>query len=231
MKYFSQFYTVVAFDWLGHGKSKKPDDWNAYNFTELIKDAEVVFKRFMGKENYIVGHSLGCALTIFLYQKFSASINKIVLVGGSNIQPPGTQMAIWYFPVMLLEWIRPFMAKPFRERAYHSTTNEKVSNSFMSLTLKLVDYEGEIASKNPMYVTKALCRQIQWPTEEQIKSIKVPTLVLHGEADLICAVENGKKLSELIPNSQWCVIKNTAHNLMLEKPDEVSKTIHKFLTE
>ena len=38
-------YGIVAWDWLGCGKSDKPDSWAAYSCAELFEDVKAVYKR------------------------------------------------------------------------------------------------------------------------------------------------------------------------------------------
>lgn len=46
---------------------------------------------------------------------------------------------------------------------------------------------------------------------ESYPSIQTPVLVLHGEHDTFVAMSNSKRLSELIPNSEFAVIPDAAH--------------------
>ena len=46
---------------------------------------------------------------------------------------------------------------------------------------------------------------------ESYPSIQTPVLVLHGEHDTFVAMSNSKRLSELLPNSEFAVIPDAAH--------------------
>jgi pimeloyl-ACP methyl ester carboxylesterase len=46
---------------------------------------------------------------------------------------------------------------------------------------------------------------------ESYPSIQTPVLVLHGEHDTFVAMSNSKRLSELLPNSEFAVIPEAAH--------------------
>ena len=46
---------------------------------------------------------------------------------------------------------------------------------------------------------------------ESYPSIQTPILVLHGEYDTFVAMSNSKRLSELLPNSEFAVIPDAAH--------------------
>ncbi|KOO34479.1 hydrolase, partial [Chrysochromulina tobinii] len=77
-------HEVVAYDYLGCGRSPKPRDWYAYSFLELRADLAAVVVRYgratqvLGgseeKKNLLVCHSAGCALALgILAQEVNAS--------------------------------------------------------------------------------------------------------------------------------------------------------------
>ena len=55
----AQGYDVVLIDLLGHGKSTVPRERSAYDFKKLASDSEVLFDRYRGDDNVVIGHSYG----------------------------------------------------------------------------------------------------------------------------------------------------------------------------
>lgn len=51
---------------------------------------------------------------------------------------------------------------------------------------------------------------------EKIRSIQIPTLIVHGEDDPLLKVKNAYKMHSLIPNSELIIIKNMRH--LIEPP-------------
>ena len=64
---------------------------------------------------------------------------------------------------------------------------------------------------------------------KELNKIKIPTLILHGEKDLLFPVSFGLEVSNNIPNSVFIVIQNVGHTLNLEGIDEVYFNIKKFI--
>lgn len=62
-----------------------------------------------------------------------------------------------------------------------------------------------------------------------IKDIKVPTLIIGSEYDLITLVEYQKFIHNKIENSCLVIIKGTGHGAIFEKPDEFISAVMKFL--
>ena len=60
--------------------------------------------------------------------------------------------------------------------------------------------------------------------------IKTPTLLIWGEKDRITPLEDGLKLSQLIRNSKFEIIKDTGHFSHLEKAEEIIRLIEGFIS-
>jgi pimeloyl-ACP methyl ester carboxylesterase len=61
-------------------------------------------------------------------------------------------------------------------------------------------------------------------------AIRVPTLVLWGEADSVVSVAQGKKVADLIPGSDWVVLPRVGHIPAIEATDRFNDELLKWLT-
>jgi pimeloyl-ACP methyl ester carboxylesterase len=61
-----------------------------------------------------------------------------------------------------------------------------------------------------------------------LEKINVPTLILHGENDII-PIESAKYLKERIPESQLYIFED-ATLVSMSKPDELNRVLEEFLT-
>jgi 3-oxoadipate enol-lactonase len=59
--------------------------------------------------------------------------------------------------------------------------------------------------------------------------IGAPALVVHGTADLIVPVENGRMLAERLPQAEYVELDGRGHNLMLEEPETLARLVRAFL--
>ncbi len=66
---------------------------------------------------------------------------------------------------------------------------------------------------------------------DRIENIKVPTLIISSEFDIITPLRYQQLIHERIEGSKWAIIKGTGHAAMYEKPDEYISIIMKFLKE
>jgi pimeloyl-ACP methyl ester carboxylesterase len=62
-----------------------------------------------------------------------------------------------------------------------------------------------------------------------VERIVAPTLVIHGDEDLIVPVENGRTLGERIPGARYVELRGHGHNLPLEEPETFARLVEDFL--
>lgn len=65
--------------------------------------------------------------------------------------------------------------------------------------------------------------------ESRVSEIKLPTLLLTGDADEIVPAQNSRNLAAKIPGSQLSVVKGGSHLFFIEQPDEFNRTVIEFL--
>jgi pimeloyl-ACP methyl ester carboxylesterase len=63
----------------------------------------------------------------------------------------------------------------------------------------------------------------------EVERIAVPTLVVHGDEDLIIPVENGRMLASRLPNARYVELTGVGHNLQLEVPERFNELVLGFL--
>jgi pimeloyl-ACP methyl ester carboxylesterase len=67
--------------------------------------------------------------------------------------------------------------------------------------------------------------------KDLLGQIKVPTLLLWGEDDIVTTMEVAETFHKLIPNSRLVSIKNCGHAPMIEHPEWFAEQVKKFLGE
>ncbi len=65
--------------------------------------------------------------------------------------------------------------------------------------------------------------------EEQLKSLPVPVLVLFGTVDTVIPPEMGRIYKELLPNCQFVLVYDAAHDLVSDRPEAFTEVVHDFL--
>ncbi|HVE74937.1 MAG TPA: alpha/beta fold hydrolase [Mycobacteriales bacterium] len=70
-----------------------------------------------------------------------------------------------------------------------------------------------------------------WTRRDELKKISAPTLVLHGDADRICPLENGRILAAEIPGATLQIVPGAAHILTTDQTDLVNTSLLEWLDQ
>jgi pimeloyl-ACP methyl ester carboxylesterase len=66
-------------------------------------------------------------------------------------------------------------------------------------------------------------------TKDRLHTIKVPTLVIAGDMDLVCPPPYGREIADAIPGAELVVLPGQAHQPFQEIPDEWNALVTAFL--
>jgi pimeloyl-ACP methyl ester carboxylesterase len=66
---------------------------------------------------------------------------------------------------------------------------------------------------------------------ENLKNIRVPTLIIVGEEDLPRPPHEAREMADLIPHAQLEIVPKAGHICTIEQPDYVNKVLCRFLTK
>lgn len=64
---------------------------------------------------------------------------------------------------------------------------------------------------------------------EELKKVKAPVLILHGEEDLLIPVAIAAQVNEYIPDSEFIVLEKAGHTLNLEAIPQITGLIREYL--
>jgi pimeloyl-ACP methyl ester carboxylesterase len=219
---FAHRYRTIAYDTRGTGRSPVPDE--PYGIDELAHDAADILD---GRRAHIVGLSMGgyVALTLALAQP--GLVRSLVLVGTG----PG-----WPDRVPRPEDVRDAFA------AAMGLSFEEYGRKTMPLT-----FSPGWAERNPERFEEILAARGEHPTPDvtldahvqacyrfyergcEVEQIAAPALVVHGDADVIVPVENGRMLASRLPSARYVELPGRGHNLQLEDPATLNGLVLDFL--
>ncbi|MCT3553399.1 proline iminopeptidase-family hydrolase [Lentilactobacillus buchneri] len=89
------------------------------------------------------------------------------------------------------------------------------------------DIYGAFQGDNEFVVTGKLA---EWNFTDQLKNIKVPTLVTFGEHETM-PIETGKRMAQMIPNAKFVSTPEGGHHHMIDNPDVYYDHLATFIRE
>ena len=165
------------------------------------------------QEVILCGHSLGGAIAQAYYFKYPNDLKALILVG------TGARLRV--SPVILeatQKDIKQYI-DTIPAGAFFKKTSEDIINRFVSDASKL--------KPAVIFADYKICDGFD--TLENTSKINIPCLIISGKNDVLTPVKYSQFFKEKIKNSELVIIKNAAHMVMLEKPEEVNKSIKKFV--
>lgn len=186
-------------------KKIAPDDWKIWvlppfkllfknNFQNINIPLSEFFKENNLSKVYLLGHSLGGAIAIKFAHDKPDYIKQLVLVDSEGITS--------------------------NETIYDTSLNflkDGSINKTKALREKLSDLCKTL--RNPGIYLKLAKLAPCLDMTESAKKIKVPTIILWGEKDLLVPLWKGKELHKLIAGSKLEVLKDMDHHWLLHSPE------------
>jgi 3-oxoadipate enol-lactonase len=216
---------TIAFDNRGTGRSSlEPGPFSMEQFAD---DAVAVLDALGVESAHVLGLSMGTFIAQLMALRAPERARSLVLVGGSPGGPEHTPL-----PAETLEaWLANAKLPPdeFVRRTMHLSFSPGWNDAHPELYEELVEARLE-------HPTPPECWQAQFAAAGRflqdgapVERIGGPTLVVHGDADRVVPVSNGRLLARRIPAAELAVLPGRGHVVQLESPDELNGLVEDFL--
>ncbi|TQR08573.1 alpha/beta fold hydrolase [Psychrobacillus soli] len=223
-KYVSQGFHVIAYDVLGYGLSSRPDPVT-FNYTQEARVDQLVslISGLDLNRVSLIGNSLGGAIAASATAKLPEKINKLVLMGASGRRKPNDNS----------EGVRT-LATYNNEREHMERIIRNLTNEQFVITEELLDYRLKMAndpatSAAYQATMSNLNKNGLFILDEDLKSIKQKTLIVHGREDNQVPLQFSLEYEHLIENAWLHVMPKCGHWAMIEYPEEFVKLTVDFL--
>jgi pimeloyl-ACP methyl ester carboxylesterase len=70
---------------------------------------------------------------------------------------------------------------------------------------------------------------LSYDFRDRLSEIRCPTLIVHGEDDMLVPVADAHEFQRLIPDSRLLILDDTGHVPMLERPLTFNRALTEFL--
>ena len=225
-------FRCIAYDRRGFGTSSSP--WGEYDYSALAGDLNAIIEELDLKDAIIVGFSMGGGEVVrYLTDYGSSRIAKAALISSiiplvkqKSDNPHGVPEDALNGIIDALQKDRVGFLKEFSKGFYNYDENkgERVSEAQL-------DYDFTIASfASPRATIQTALSWMHTDFRSELKNVTVPTLIVHGDADVTVPIEtSAKQAAEGIKYSTYEIIKGAPHGLNVTHPDELNKILISFL--
>lgn len=201
---------VYTPDLPGHGRSPGP----GHDSIEAYADIIAAFLDTLALERVVLaGHSMGGAIAQALAIRQHPALAGLVLIG------TGARLRV--SPLILQQILLDFNQVVDLLNGLYWSANapaELVARS-----------REQMAASDPQVMVGDFQACDAFDVREELAQIQIPTLIISSSEDQLTPEEYGRFLADHIPNSQFLLIPNAAHMLMVEQATAVAAAVRQFI--
>jgi 3-oxoadipate enol-lactonase len=214
-------YRTVLFDNRGVGRSAVPPP--PYSIPQMAADAAAVLDAAGVRRAHVFGVSMGGFIAQAFALQFPERVQSLILgctfPGGprGEVAAPDVLATLMRIPNMTLqdgfEAMVPILYHP-------STPRERIDEAFQLRRRHTLDPKG--------FMGQVMAIQ-SYQTYSRLSEITAPTLVIHGDSDILVPPSNGRLLAQNIPGAELVMLSNAGHIFLGDQPEASFAAILPFL--
>jgi 3-oxoadipate enol-lactonase len=214
---FCKRFHTIRYDRRGYGRTPASTTW--YTETE---DLATLLRHRKVNRAILLGSSHGGELSIDFTLQYPALVRQLVLIGAVVSGLP-------YTDHFLDRGIHN--SQPFEKGDVPDGLSNWAKDKYLlapghdAAKKRLLD----LLTANPQDMTHSDYARPTQPALPRLKEIRVPTLILVGDADIPDVHAHAGAIEAGIPGSKRVIIPEAGHLMYLEKPEEFSRTVITFI--
>lgn len=222
-------FGIYAVDLPGHGKSDSPDDVSLYQTSFLVKQLFELFETITKDQILLAGYSMGGRAALQFALNFTEKLKCLILESSTaGIEEDKQRAARIKADEKLARYIETHSIEEF----VNYWMNIDLFKSQKKLSKEILTSVKRDKLKNNKTGLSNSLRGFGTGTISvlfnKLKDIYIKTLLISGELDNKFTQIN-KRMLKLLPNAEHQIIRNTGHNVHLEKPDKFCDVINNYL--
>lgn len=244
IRYFSQNYRVITFDYRGHHASGTPADHTELSVDALVKDIYGLVKHLDLQGASFWGHSYGVQLLLRYYDLHPETVKNMVFINGFATNPIKGMFGSVLGPETIARVFRAFQEgykfapTPISNLWKAAVTNPvsiplaALAGGFnLSLTsIKDIEvYARGVASLNIEIFMKLFEEMMDYDGTAVLEKITVPTLIVSGSKDGVTPASHQYAMQKKIRGSELLRVPYGSHCTQLDLPEFVNLRAEKFL--
>jgi non-heme chloroperoxidase len=226
-------YRVITYDRRGFGQSSKPT--LGYNYDTFAEDLHKLITRLDLRDFALVGFSMGGGeVARYLGKYGSKGVSNAVIISGvppyllkTPDNPEGVDAEVFAGIEKAVVVDRYAFFTEFFKNFYNTDRflGKRVSE-------QAVQASWNVAATASAAASRACVATWHEDFREDVKGIKVPTLVIQGDADRVLPLTaTGLRCAKLIKGARQFIVKDGPHGIPWTHADEVNRELLRFLGE
>ena len=229
----SAYGEVIAYDRPGFGFTERPTSWEGENpygsaGNDLILD-ELVAEYASNREVFLVGHSAGGTQAAQYAVDNPGAVTGLILISPAILTTGGSPSGFnWIYSIPQLDHLGPLLVSSIAssgmdllDRSWFdkSKITDEIKSGYRA-PLEIIGWEEGFWEFNRA--------PRSFDVKERLSEIKIPTLLITGDTDVVVATADTEALATMIEGSSLVVIPNSGHLAQEENPAETMKAIDDY---
>jgi pimeloyl-ACP methyl ester carboxylesterase len=236
----SKSYTVISWDYKGHGMADSPGDYTYVNINSLIWDAIKIVEELDIKKAGLLGYGLGAELMFeFALRRKDIPVALVSINGlAGNVLSSFFNTDMFAYPLTVLNNTKGLLGPYYSSVWKLLTSSEHIKKAIAQyLFVDTSKFEMEdldpfihnLSTMDPNLLSHLLIEFHNHSILNDLPSIKLPTLVVGSQRDNIIPLRRSKELHAMIKNSEFVIIPDGTHNSLLEQHQFLCYEVRSFL--
>lgn len=230
MRHFSRRHRCITYSARGYPPSDIPKDPGMYSQARAVQDILNVMDAAKIERAHIVGLSMGGFATIHFGLTAPERALSLTVAGAGYAAAKDTQEHYRALSRATADQFEAIGAKELAKTYALGATRVQLQNKDPRGWQEFATHLGEhdtLGSALTMRGVQA-SRPSIYDFEEQLKVMKVPTLVINGDEDDQC-IQPGIFLKKTLPACGLLMLPKTGHTINLEEPDYFNQFVADFI--
>lgn len=226
-------FRVITYDRRGFGKSSKPH--YGYDYETLTNDLRALLDGLDLQDVTLVGFSMGGGEVARYFSRYGGErVSRVALISSVTPymlntvdNPNGVKDSVFEEMLKKMKDDRIDFLDDFGKQFFGvNLISKPVSTS-------LLEYYKTLGSLASPRATQECAKSFAYTDfREDVLSINVPTLIIHGDADKTVPIEaTGDQSSKLIPQSTYIRYEDAPHGLFVTHKERLNKDLVQFIRE
>jgi 3-oxoadipate enol-lactonase len=217
-------YDCIALDLRGQHRSQTTEDAGGYDLWNQMEDVHGLIRELGIAPTHYAGLSMGGMIGMRLALTHPEDLRDLILLDTTAMAEEAENVERYEaFRQVLgegqLEAVLPMLPPIFFADDYVTDSPEKVEAWFESLR-----------TGNPDgFVRASRAVDERDDITEKVRSIALPTLVIHGSEDVAIPTEKARSTADAIPGARMVTVDGAGHQSNMDHPAEVTRHIREFL--
>ena len=219
-------YHIISIDLPGHGLTLAPKGYrtNSDGFTDLVDAATT---RMGAKRFIIVGNSMGGGVAWDMALRHPDRLDGLVLVDAVGPPPQGETKRPGGGPIIFKLLQYPVARAVLSQIDLGPMVSQGLKSALVDprlvtpeLVARYADFSRAPGHRAVLLGLQSGERMDPKTLVARLGGIKIPTLIMHGEADHVIPFANGQELARDIPGSTFIAYPGVGHVPMEQIPDK-----------